>query len=459
MKKILALAMAAIFAISLLVACSGGGSTGPKNNGIVSTDMVDSSDTQQRWLRLPGNSSNESHLVINPAEYTGSASGNFNRLPLNVGYLDNEGNLKYTLDNAIFLVESNSANGVGGTQIFTPVYEEDAEDLNIRWSSKKLDLYVDGTKVTCTIKGDTPDTTATQTLALKDKLSVDFSKDLVACINVISCDCQWKLAGSTSKPATTVLAQSDTSATGNFTYNLTEIITAQLKEEDDTSATTLAMTLTVYGTAHTFVFSDYKYVAIDRGFNYAASDATTTWAPYAITSKLAYPNGTSATVADYFAGYHTVARQIKFDSVGTFYLAGKVDGKLTYNDKKSLLIVEGSDYNYVISPKRKQYVAFYESEQDMLKRVNGTAEPTSSSKYWTISCGRLEVGDELYVSIALDAKGGLSLDDLEAEAKRATSAGETAGRIQKNIEFWNEYLAAITIPSDFITKSAEDFAG
>ncbi|MBQ2721107.1 MAG: hypothetical protein IJF23_06190, partial [Clostridia bacterium] len=104
------------------------------------------------------------------------------------------------------------------------------------------------------------------------------------------------------------------------------------------------------------------------------------------------------------------------------------------------------------SPKRKQYVTFYNSEADLLARVNGTEEPTADTQYWTVGCGRIEVGSDLYVSVALDANK--SVEELCEEAKAAVGAGNTAKRIETNIEYWDAYLAAITIPSDLILASA-----
>lgn len=458
MKKFISILLVALLAVGILASC-GGDTSGVKNGGIKSTALADSSENQQRWLRLPDGSTEECNLVINPAEYSGSASGNFNRLPLNVGFLDENDNVKYTLNDAIFILESNAANGKEGEQVLFPNYDQDAEDVNMRYTVKNMDVFVDGTKVTATpvvAAGKEPDPTSSQNISMREKIDVNYNIDYVAVINVISCEGQWKLQGSTSKPGYTLLAESETNKTGLYAYNLSEIFDQQVTAEDlekyGTDQTTLNLTLSVYGTGSTLVFDDYKILAVERGFKYAASDASTTWYPYGIVSKLEYPNGTAAEVMDYFAGYNTIARRITFTQNGSFFLAGKVDGKLTYDSKKTIMMVEGNGFNYAIAPKKKQYIMFYDSEADMLARKNGTEEPTANTQYWTVSCGRLEIGSDLYVAIALDDK--LSTEALAEAANEATKAGKTAKRIESNIEYWDKYLEAITIPSDLIINPA-----
>ena len=452
MKKFISIMLVLLLALGIMVGCAGGDSGGVKNGGIKSDDLKDSSATQQRWLRLPDTSTKVCKLVINPDEYSGGSSGNFNRLPLNLGLLDDAKSVTKSLNDLIFVVESKSANGVGGTEVFLPVYDQDAEDVNTRYTVKKMTLDVDGTKVSATIPGG--DESSTQNITMRDKIPVDFQTDIVAVVDVISASgAKWKVTGASQKPTYSILAQNDTDATGHFAFNLTEILSQQVTAEDDISVMTLNVTLSVIG-AGPLVFQDYKVLSIERGFQYAAADASTTWYPYGIVSTLEYPNGTAAEVMDYFAGYRTVARRITFKKDGSFYLAGKVYGKLTYDDKQNLMIVEGDGFNYVISPKRKQYITFYDSEADMLSRSNGTSEPTSSTQYWTVGCGRIEVDTDLYVAIALDAT--TPVEQLCEEAKEAVGAGKTAKRIEENILYWDKYLAAITIPSDLILASAPE---
>ncbi len=452
MKKFISIMLVLLLTLGITVGCAGGDSGGVKNGGITSNDLKDSSATQQRWLRLPDTSTNVCKLVINPDEYSGGSSGNFNRLALNLGLLDDNKAVTQTLNDLIFVVESKSANGVGGTEVFVPIYDQDAEDVNTRYTVKKMTLDVDGTKVSATIPGG--DESSTQNITMRDKIPVDFQTDIVAVVDVIStAGAKWKVTGASQKPTYSILAQNDTDATGHFAFNLTEILSQQVTEDDDISVMTLNVTLAVIG-AGPLVFDNYKVLSIERGFQFAAADASTTWYPYGIVSTLEYPNGTAAEVMDYFAGYRTVARRITFTKDGSFYLAGKVYGKLTYDDKQNLMIIEGNGFNYVVSPKRKQYITFYNSEADMLSRSNGTSEPTDSTQYWTVGCGRIEVDTDLYVSVALDATA--SVEQLCEEAKDAVGAGKTAKRIEENIKYWDKYLAAITIPSDLILASAPE---
>jgi len=458
MKKFISIALVLMMAVALLAGCGGGPSSGGvKNGGIKSDALKDSSDTQQRWLRLPDSASTgkECNLVINPDEYEGGSADNYNRLALNIGYLDENNQVKYKVNDAIFLVETTAANGIGGTEVFIPNFDQAAEDVNTRYSEKKLTVEIDGTKISAIIPEG--DESSSQAITMREKVPVDFSLDYVAVIDVqSSANIKWKLAGSTAKPSYSLLAQNDTDATGHFAYNLSETIMQQLKDTDDTSATTVTLTLTVLGAGSPLVFDNYKIVTVERGFRYAEKQASTTWYPYGIVSELTYPNGSAAKVMDYFANYKTVARQITFTADGAFYLAGKVTGKLTYDEKKNFMIVEADGYNYVISPKKKQYVTFFNSEADFLARQNGTEEPTSSTQYWSVSCGRLELDEPIYVAISLDTTA--TIDELCEESKSCVNAGNTASRIEENKAYWDKYLAAITIPSDMILASAPESA-
>ena len=184
MKKFISIMLVLLLTLGLMVGCAGGDNGGVKNGGIKSNDLKDSSATQQRWLRLPDTSKHVCNLVINPDEYSGGSAGNYNRLPLNLGILDGEKKVTKTLNDLIFVVESKSANGVGGTELFVPVYDQDAEDVNTRYTVKKMTLDVDGTKVSATIPDG--DETATQNITMREKIAVDFQTDIVAVVDVVS---------------------------------------------------------------------------------------------------------------------------------------------------------------------------------------------------------------------------------------------------------------------------------
>ena len=131
-----------------------------------------------------------------------------------------------------------------------------------------------------------------------------------------------------------------------------------------------------------------------------------------------------------------------------FTLAGKVEGTLTYDESNNVMIVEGSGYKYVIAPKKKQNVQFFDSEADMLAGKNAKTEPSSSTKYWTVSCGRIEVDTDLFVAVSVDTSK--DLETLIAETKKATESGNTDKRLQRTKDYWESYIHYYALPDGLI---------
>ncbi|MDF2685987.1 MAG: hypothetical protein K0S55_1168, partial [Clostridia bacterium] len=114
MKKI-SLLLTVLMLLGILSAC---GEPANMNPGITSVDLKDTGASQQRWLSMPG-----SKLVINPDAFSsGKDNSDLLKVPLNIGILNTEGEtpvLDKTLNNLMFLMETNASNGVGGTVLFT----------------------------------------------------------------------------------------------------------------------------------------------------------------------------------------------------------------------------------------------------------------------------------------------------------------------------------------------------
>ncbi len=456
MKKTISMVMALLMLTALLCSCG----SAVKNEGLTVDDFADSSENQQGWISVL-----DSNLVVNPAEYQGNSSDNGNRAALNLGLLDESKNVKTELNDVIFLLENNSANGKGGEVVFTT--NEGVDDIKtlLRWNNKVTFNYEDGT-FTATQTGS-----ASNNIQLMNRLKLDFNKDIVAILNIANytagtthvkddeeTDPGWGFSGSMQvvdaeggKETIAITAQASNEETGRFVAYFSDVVKNQTTKDLATSTGNLNAVITIYGNDTYITVDDYQIVLIDKGFKYAENEAKTTWYPYAIVSEIEYPNGTKAEITDYFAHYTTVGRKIHFAAEGLFTLGGKVEGTLTYDEANNVMVIDGDGYTYAISPKKKQNVQFYNSEADMLSDKNATTEPTSSTKYWTVSLGRIDVGTDLFVAASAVADSeGVSVEELVERTKEATESGKTQKRLDYTKEWWESYIHVFDLPDDLI---------
>jgi len=449
--------MALLMLTALLCSCG----SAVKNEGLTVDDFADSSENQQGWIGLL-----DSNLVVNPAEYQGNDSGNGNRMALNLGLLDESKNVMTALDDVIFLMENNAANGLGGETIFTIEGLGDIKEA-LRYTSKATVSYEDGS-FTATQTGS-----SSQNLGLANKITgLTFDKDIVAILNVANytagttyiiddeeTEPGWGfsaniqvVAADNTRETIAITAQASNEETGRFVAYFSDVVNNQTTKDLATSTGNINnAVITIYGQDTYVTVDEYRIVLIDKGFKYSDAEAKTTWYPYAIVSELEYPNGTKAEVTDYFAHYTTIGRKIHFLSEGLFTLGGKVEGTLTYDESNNVMVIDGDGYTYAISPKKKQNVKFYNSEADMLADKNATTEPTSSTKYWTVSLGRIDVDTELFVAASAVADSeGVSVDELIARTKEATESGKTQKRLDYTKEWWESYIHVFDLPDALI---------
>ena len=453
MKKTISMVLAVLMLTALLCSCGNSG----YNKNLAVDDFADSSAEQQGWLRLP-----DSSLVINPDEYQGNTSNNKDRLGLNLGILDENGNVTKSLNDLVFIVENKSANGVGGETIWSTA---DADDIGsiLRWGLKAT-VQGDAGTFTATTSG-----TPSSAINFMKRLSgVDLSKELVAVLDVSKynkgevfvkddeeTEPGWGFSASVAithpdgKENVSINAQASTEDEGKFVYYFSDTLRNNATYELSESTGQLNCTFGLYGEGTSVVVSEYKIVQFDKGFQYATEAAKTTWYLYAIVSDIAYPNGTKVQTTDYFANYSTVARKITLKDTGLMTLAGKVEGTLTYDSLNNVMVVEGDGYSYVVAPKKKLDITFYNSEADMLAGKYGTTEPTSSTEYWTVYCGStVQVDSDIYIAVSLDASK--DVETLIEETVAPTKSNNTKARFERTKEWWNQYIHVYELPDTYI---------
>lgn len=454
-KKITAVFLALLMLAALLCGCSGNIKHKNYNTGV----FTDSSVYQQRWLRDP-----ETDLVLNPEGYINGTPASDNRLSLNVGYLNADKEVSTVINDSLFLLESSSANAKVGEVYFEGVWDQNDPECNLKYSAEKV---VADTSTPGRIAIDSF-ATDTQVIQFKSTIPFRWDVDLLVVMEVasVSTDAQWGLQASligTSRTGVTLSAD-DTVDTGRFVFNLSDIAKAHVKNADEHPELEFNMMLRISSAAESellprIVLTSYKILAVPKTLTYANDKVSTTWAPHAITSELAFPNGSAAKTTDFFAVDATdkenvfknvVARQITYTGQGILFLGGKTEGKVQFDDTKIWIMVDGDGYNFVVAPKKKQGLEFFASEEDMLNRRNGTETPDGNTKYWSVPLGTYTVGDSIFAAVAF----GTDADDFETlgeKAKAVVSSTKAVKYYNRAVAYWDWYLKRVDeLPNEFI---------
>lgn len=424
MKRVLLVLMSAIFLIGLF-----GCGEANMNPGITSVDLVDSTQTQQRWLRLPASS-----VVINPDSYTnGSETGDFLNMPLNIGILDETGAVKTTINDAMFFMETNSANGKGGVVLFTGSWST----ANINFNVPKGQLEYEAIGETGVKFWINPTiTTNAVMMTFKKPVEMDFDQDVILNLNVLECVGMISLKGALEP-------QGDIRTTGPLSYNLTQFSGYTGKKK---------LSLGVYAIepGNSITIDNYEIRQIPKGFRYG-KEVLTTWAPYALTSSISFENGTSMSVKDVFVTENTIVRNITGVAQGNAALAGKYNGTLTFDSKTGCINIAADGYKYTIATKRKTNFRVYATEDDMKNDKNAITENYPTSGFWFITFGAINLEDTASISMTIDKDNTMVVEDMNVAAKEyLLTQKKFEEALAARIEAWDTYMMENVLTPDLI---------
>jgi len=431
MKKICGLTLAFILLIGILSSCG----EANMNPGITSIDLRDTTSTQQTWLGMP-----DSKLVINPDEYSGkSSSTNPAFAPLNIGILDDSGSVTKTLNDVMFLLETNSSNGLGGEVVFDGKWE--GEGKNFSWNAK--DLIVDPLPnggVTYSIPaGHSSNAVAMTTKQVK----LDMKMDNYLIVDVGEC------VGMVSFKGGPADQQGDFREAGVHQYYINDLLATANPKFNMERVYSATYVLYAIEPGNPVTINSYKFVSIPKGFHAArADDIQTTWAPFELMKNYTYDNNMQIEVRDFFADTNTIVRKITAVNPGMALLCGKFENGIKYDSKSGYLEAEVDGVKISINPKRKLNIKFYATEEDLLGDRNVSSEPTGNSGYWTVPLGQLKENDDLYLAVAMDST--LTFAELGELTKDRVSTTGSKKAYSETIEYWDAYLVANEIPSDYI---------
>lgn len=422
-SKALALCLAAVLLAGLFTACG-------KSYNFTAADAVDSSDSQQRWLKYP-----DSSIVINPAAVDGEDSTDRTKQTLSIGIGDK------TVDDVLFTLEYASANGIGGSieweADFSPETTKFKNMSSLTNNSKgsALDIVVPNT----TDDGQELDSYNSYIIrGIQDTYQYDFVNNkyyLVVetgeCAEMVDINF-YTLAPAYNEPLASVGA------------NETKVVcindlAKRLDEEGLITEGTGAFFDIRFKKGGAYQFKSFSVKVMPSGVQ-AATSAALEFAPYALKNTATYPNGTVVESSDFFYDTNTVTRKVTLTANGSFAVGGKIaDGaEFTYNDKEGYVEVNNANgINYCIKLAKKDDVKFYATEEDMLSDKNAL-ENASGAKFWTAAVSDLTAGESAYFSVA--ASNSEKADALEASAKNGASQNKARKRLETLPSEWDEYI-------------------
>jgi len=430
MKKIVLICAYIMVLVIFLSACGTGGS------GYVSTDFNDFTPEQQRFLVKP-----EANVMINPKSFKGESENEqqLNNNTMNIGVVDTSGDspvITKELEQVFYFVESKTSNFLNGERLFEMIFEEPS---NMVYTKNEMDVVFDGTKVTFNVAADKPDPWAWFSLR-KSSIKIDFSKDVYMSISIPVCEQGIAIKMTPSGIAET-LVHPDGMFVGEKSMFLNEIL--QLNNVSKTCT----IGFFALGQGQKVVCDKFVIDAFDRGF-INGKESLTSFSPTAIKNTTSYPQGLALFCEDFYANENAIIRRYTATGSGAFGLAGKYDGKISYDSKNGYIAVENDKDTYVILSKRKGAILYFQNEEDMLNYVNFSETP-SASGYWLLNLGLINQDAESTIAFLYDTQK-TDIATLAATAKDLLSNASMKAIEEENTAFWDEYVSKTELPNEYI---------
>lgn len=441
--RILSIVMAVVMAAGILAGCNA--------NNFTIDEVIDAGEGQQRWLRHP----QSPNLVINPEALNGAEYQNADKnLALSLG-IEKDGNLIATIPNALFILESKTANGMMAETVDQFEYDGDNE---CRGLSALVMNASSGTKLV----GETGDDTAT--IASKLNVVLDNSTSYYVVITVNSLEGFTYTSGEGEEateveqiPSVEVKVTIDktdntfTVATitepGTYVYDLSPYCS-----QVETTKATRKCTYKYVLSAHSkFEISNCQLCTFPSGAVEATEEMKTEFGLAYLKSTQRYPNQTAIEVKDLLIA-DSASRLITCTADGVLVIGGEFKGTPTYDAKNNMFNIDCGSYKYQVAPKRKGVITYYASYEDLLNGVGGFSEISSSAKFWSMTVSDLHKDD--FFAVAVSASADKSFEELTEKSKKATSNTTVLGKLDKAEEWWNMYIAAYDV-SDYIENKPQ----
>ncbi len=431
--------MVVALVLAVFAGCGGG-------NNFTCADVVNSSASQQRWIK-----SFDSNIVVNPnaigAESYTEADED---MSLDLGILAEDGSVAKTLDDVVFFLETSVSNGKGGEELWAADFTPGAE--NVRGVTRLENNSSDGRMFSASVPEG-----KSFTIKGKSPVEINFIDNIYMIMSVgsISADTKFDIVGIPSRDLQDFPIIEDIAAPGTYVAEITDAFITSFESNEDKAGQELdkatPMTILPQFTMNdsmSLLLNEWSIRSIPLSFQKATKAMKNTWYPYQIVSSQEFDYGMALTTTDMITGENAVTRKVVCDLSGNVYVAGYLNGgTATYNEKNSLVTVTGDGFEYSICVKRSGDIAFYDSEEDMLTNTAPSAEPKATSQYWTISQTSYNVGETYNIGVSASLTAGTTASGAKDAASAATLKKFEANAVDK----WDEFIAANDV-SDYIVN-------
>lgn len=432
--------MVVALVLAVFAGCGGG-------NNFTCADVVNSSASQQRWIK-----SFDSNIVVNPnaigAESYTEADED---MSLDLGILAEDGSVAKTLDDVVFFLETSVSNGKGGEDLWVANFTPGEE--NLRGVARLENNSSDGKMFSATVPEG-----MSLNIRAKSGTELNFIDKIYMVMDVgsLTAESEFSVVCGANWGVGDFNVFEDINAPGVYVAELTQaFIDTCVKannEEPDTSKNVKVTPQFNMQDNMSLLLNSWAIRSIPLSFQKATKAMTNTWYPYQIVSSQEFDYGVALTTTDMITGENAVTRKVACDLNGNVYVAGYLNGgTATYNEKNSVVTVTGDGFEYSICVKRSGEIAFYDSEENMLTNTAPSAEPKATSQYWTISQTSYGVGETYNIGVAASLTAGTTASDAKDAASAATLKKFEANAVSK----WDEFIAANDV-SDYIVNIPQD---
>ncbi len=441
--RILSIVMAVVMAAGILAGCNA--------NNFTIDEVIDAGEGQQRWLRHP----QSPNLVINPEALNGAEYQNADKnLALSLG-IEKDGNLIATIPNALFILESKTANGMMAETIDRFEYDGDH-------ACRGLTGLVMNASTGTNMIGETGDSDVT--ISSMGNVILDRTVSYYLVLSVTSLEGFEYTSGEgdeaeevTQVPKVEIKIQLNSTANtftvasiaepGTYVYDLSPYC-SQIETDNPTLKCIYKIVLSSHSK---FEISNYQLCTFPAGAVESTGEMKTEFGLAYLKSTQSYPNQTSIEVKDLLIA-DSASRLITCTSDGVLVIGGEFQGTPTYDAKNNMFNVDCGSYKYQVAPKRKGVITYYSSYEDLLNGVGGFTEISSSAKFWSMTVSDLHKDD--FFAVAVSASAEKSFEELTEKSKNATSNTTVLGKLDRAEEWWNQYIAAYDV-SDYIENKPQ----
>ncbi|WP_339287552.1 S-layer homology domain-containing protein [Paenibacillus sp. FSL E2-0201] len=284
--------------------------------------------------------------------------------------------------------------------------------------------------------------------AVERQVTVNVSETPSLSVKIPATTGKWAIKLNTGQDGDAYVLQTDTSATGVFTYDLAGITGWE-------GSRTFKIKLYQIGAKGTSTKIDRLSIHADDRWLNSAVLSTSTWRPEAMDFYGEYADGT-ITGSDLFFDRDSITRTVISNlTQGAVAVAGEYAGSVSYDTAKNVLIIVDNDKEYTraIALPQGTIPLFFNSESDMRLGRNSITAPPSPSGYWAAVMPG-QGSNAIGVGFAVGGDASAAAEAV-IRGKSAASLENAALSRADWKDYWDEFLAKIPAVEDFAIRNVD----